>query len=941
MKTLYNLFLILLMSTNIVLAQDNEVTSLAVNEQEKSADGNTKIKLPFRDVDQLYLSGAATVISEEDLQGKSDVNFISTLKGKAAGLYISEIPGAHREGSYNISIRGLNTQSFGDATPLFIVDGVERPLSYLQVEDIESITILKDAVTKSFYKGKAANGVIMVKTKRGKQMQNKRQINVETGVSMPSMLPEMLGSAEYASYYNLARRNSGQTDLYSPADIVAYENNSNSLKYPSNNYYDLLLKDTKNFTKVSALFSGGSDGLQYFLSANYLHNGGLEAVGNPNTMDQFSVRSNLDFKISESVKAFLDVYGFLDNNITNYLQPADLFTRLYTQRPNEYAVILENNVNQDSVTYGSGRYGNSSTYQNTYAEMLLGGIRKNTQRIGQTNLGFKFDLSSLLKGLKAKTALSFDTYNYVSVGKNDNFYSYMPVWNTNDSLVNKTLVTVGNKNSGMSTLDSDGYRRYALLGQIDYENKFDDHGIRAGLVIFGDQTENMFVNYVNKTQSNTLLLNYSYQNKWVADVNLGLLGSSKLPENNRYGFFPAMGVGWIISNEDFMSQNKNLDYLKLKASYGISGNDDALNYFAYSTRWNYISTSSNYTYFGTDAKTVAHTTAINSFANPTIDWERSAELNIGVEAVLFKYITFNIDYYNMLRTNVPVYANTLNSGISGILKQQINFVSVRNNGVDASLVYNKYFGDWKISAGINANYALSKFVQSDSWADAPENRNYDGQPVDAYIGLISTGIIKDAEALNATTFQSFGEVGIGDLGYKELTGDGKVDQNDVDQIGNSFPRIQYGVNLRIDYKDFGLALSGYGAALYDIYLNNKYYRPTPETAYSVHVRNSFNPETGVGTYPRLTTTNSSNNYRLSDFWLTDGSFFKIKDVEICYNLPVSIVRKVSLNSLKLFVKGNNLLTLTGVDGVDPEYINAGITSYPFMRSFTAGFNLTF
>lgn len=940
MKTLYNLFLILFMSTNIVLAQDNKVMSQAVKEQEKTADANTKIRLPFREVDQLHLSGAATVISEEDLQVKSDVNFISTLKGKAAGLYISEIPGAHREGSYNISIRGLNTQNFENATPLIIVDGMERPLSYLQVEDIESITILKDAVTKSFFKGKAANGVIMVKTKRGKQMHNKRQINVESGVSMPSMLPEMLGSAEYAGYYNLARRNSGLTDLYSPADILAYENNSNSIKYPSNNYYDLLLNDTKNFTKVSALFSGGSDGLQYFLSANYLHNGGLEAVGNANSMDQFSVRSNLDFKISESVKAFLDVYGFLDNNISNYLQPSDLFSRLYTQRPNEYAVMLENHVNPDSVLYGSGRYGNSGTYQNTYAEMLLGGLRKNTQRVGQTNLGFKFDLSSLVKGLQAKAVLSFDTYNYVSVGKNDNFYSYMPVWN-NDSIAEKTLVTVGNKNSNMSTLDSDGYRRYSLLGQLDYENRFNDHGIRAGLVVFGDQTENMFVNYVNKTQSNTLLLNYSYQDKWVADVNLGLLGSSKLSESNRYGFFPAAGLGWIISNEDFMTKMEDLNYLKLKASYGVSGNDDALNYFAYRTRWNYISSSDYYTYFGTDAKTVANTTTINSFANPSIDWERSTELNIGVEAVFFKDFTFNMDYYHMLRTNVPVYANSLNSGISGILNQQINFVSIKNNGVDASLAYLKSIGDWKFSANINANYALSRFVQSDSWADAPGNRNYDGRPVDAYIGLISTGIIKDADALNANPLQSFGEVGIGDLGYKELSGDGKVDQNDVQEIGNSFPRVQYGVNLRVDYKSFGLALSGYGAALYDIYLNNKYYRPMPETAYSVHVRNSFNPETGAGTYPRLTTTNSYNNYRLSDFWLTDGSFFKIKDVEISYNLPASVVRKVSLNSFRLFVKGNNLLTLTGVEGVDPEYINAGITSYPFMRSYTAGFNLTF
>lgn len=939
MKTIYTVFLLCIMAGNIALSQNSNLDSRYVNKDDNPIKwGADTLNLPFRSITNDNFSGTVSVIKGEDLNA-TDVNLTSSLKGKAAGLYITEIPGAHRESSYNISIRGLNTQSFENTTPLIIVDGLERPLSYIQPEDVEQITILKDAVAKSFFKGKAANGVILVKTKRGSTVKNSRRIQVETGLSQPTRLPVMLGSAEYAQYYNLARRNSNMPDLYTDADINAYKNGASTLKYPSNNYYDELLKDQKNYTKASATFMGGSDALSYFLSTTYLHNGGLEGVGYPNALDQFTLRSNLDFKVSNTIKAFLDIYGFLDSNNTNYLQPSELFSRLSSQRPNEYATILRDNVDPDSVLYGSGRYGTAAAYQNTYAEMLLGGVRKNTQRIGQMNIGFTFDLSSLAKGLQAKTGLSFDTYNYVSVGKNDNFYSYMPEWNNND-ISNYVLVTVGNKNSNMATLASDGYKKYSLSGQLDYSRIFDKSDLNAHLVFFGDQTEYMYVKEINKSQSNTLLLNYLFDKRIVADLNVGLLGSSKLPENNRYGFFPAAGLGWIISNEEFFPSNKSIDYLKLKASYGISGSDDGLNYFSYLTRWNYINAGTYYTYFGTDARTVANTTTINSYQNPAIDWEKSNEFNVGIETMFLKDFGLNINYYHMYRTNIPIYEDLLYSQIAGITGKQINFASIKNNGVDAELSYFKQQKDWSINVSVNANYSLSRYVKSASWQDLPAGRNLDGKVVDAYIGLVSNGIIKDVNAL-AKANQGFGEVGLGDLGYEDMNGDGIVDQKDMKEIGNSFPRIQYGANLSFIYKNIGFSVSGYGAGMYKTYLDNRYYRPMPEMGYTAHVRESYNPETGTGTYPRLSMTNSSNNYRLSDFWLRNGSFFKVKDIEISYSFPQSIYEKVSLNSLRLFVKGNNIATFSQIKDVDPEYINAGITSYPFMRTFNVGFNLTF
>jgi len=936
MKTLQNS---ILLSAILVLLQS--APSLAQTNKVNRKEGDTtklpKVALANRLVPAQEVVGAVSVITSEALRDGVDLNLMSALKGKAAGLYISEMPGAHRESGYNISIRGLNSTSFSNTTPLLIVDGIERPFEYLQHEDVASVSVLKDAIAKGFYKGKEANGVILVNTKRGAEGGNTKRISVQTGVSMPDRMPEYLSSQEYAQFYNQARRNSGLSNLYSANEIAAYA--SPNAQYPSNNYYDDLLNKSRNFTKVAASFSGGDEKLRYFLSAGFVRNGGLEAVGNANAMSQVNIRSNLDYQISPMVNAFLDVYGFLDMNNTNYLQANDLFKRMSTQRPNEYTYLLKDHADPDSVVYGSGRYGTSATFQNLYAEMSLGGQRENSQRIGQTSVGLNVNLSRYISGLTARAMLSFDTYNFLSIGKNDNFYSYTPVWQ-NGALTGQNLVTVGNKNADLSRLGTDGYRKYALLGQVNYETSWGQNHLNAGLVFNGEQNTIMFNNYKSSFQSNIVQLKYAFKNTWLAEFNGGFLGSSKLSKGDQYGFFPAAGLGWVLSEEDFMSSVKGIDRLKLRASYGITGNDDALNYFAYQTRWNYLANSDYYTYFGVDASTVARIATVETNANPSLRWEKSKEMNIGVDADLFGNWNLSVDYYNLTRTDVPIFSDAVNSQVWGLENKQINYVEIANNGLDAALSYHGRSSDFSYQAGFNMNYSLSEYKVSSSWAGLPENRNYNGKPVDAYLGQASSGIIRNQADLNGLN-QMLGQVGVGDLRYQDLNGDGQIDQQDVRKIGNSFPRLQYGINFSLAYKGIGLSVLGYGTGGYDVYLNNSYYRPMPEASYSTFVRNSFNPETGLGTYPKLSTTNSANNYVLSDFWLSNGRFLRIKEAELKYSFPEKISRKVKLDRFTLFVRGNNLLTISKLKDVDPEYINAGITSYPFMRTFTAGFNLLF
>jgi TonB-linked SusC/RagA family outer membrane protein len=924
--------------TKYILASDVVDNNIELNYLGHGFGENSNLLLPFRETTKNNSTGAVSVIPSDALNGIVDINLYSTLKGKAAGLFVSEEPAEHGMSDYRVNIRGFGANN----TPLVIVDGAERSLEYLQNTDIESISVLKDAVSKSFYKGKAANGVLLVTTKRGQRHKNIRTFSVETGVSTPTFIAQPLNSFEYASYYNLAQRNTGLSNLYSAQEIDAYRNPN--AQYPSNNYYDELIRNNSFMTKISTNFNGGGEKILYNVNANYIYNGGIENVGESNSYYQYTFRSNLDFKVNNIVDAFVDVYGYLSKINRNSTAGNTIFSRMSIQRPNEYAFLLDdvNNISADSdFVYGSGRLGvNSGNYQNLYAEMLEGGTREDIRRLVQTNFGLKFDLNSVLNGLTGTAAISFDSFTYLATGKNNNISSYIPIWE-NNTLVDLAIATVGSENANNSRLASDGFSQYTATAKLNYNKEFNNNKLNLGYVFFTDKREyinNTNNNLIPESMSHTLLANYSLNNKWIVDFNLGYVGSPKFDKDNQYDFFPAVGLGWVLSEENFLNSSKNINYLKLKASYGVTPTDNNLDYFGYKTRYNYYGSGS--TNFGLTAGDGVRSNELSSYLNTSLDWEKSKELNIGFEAVILNNFTANFDYYKMDRSDVPIYQNLISNQVSGLYNNQINFVSINTNGVDGTLSYNKKAVNWEFNASLNANYALAKYEQSSSLDNLPENRNFDGKPVDAFFGLTSNGIITTSGELSNAN-QAFGDLKIGDLAYQDINNDGTVNQNDVSEIGNSLPRLHYGTTISAKYKNVGLIVSGYGASMFDIYLNNSYFRPASDRAYFAPVRNAYNPETGIGSDPALTVGNTSNNYRLSDHWLADGSYFKIKEVELSYSLSSNVVKRMNLDNLKLYVRANNLATFSGVKDVDPEYINAGFSSYPFMRTFALGMNLKF
>lgn len=614
-----------------------------------------------------------------------------------------------------------------------------------------------------------------------------------------------------------------------------------------------------------------------------------------------------------------------------------LFSRLSSHRPNAYPIKFSDPGNPGTEIYGAMENANlSSSRENIYAEMALGGSKENTVRKGQTNIGFDLSLDRYVKGLSAKAYVTFDVYNYLVVGKNENFSSYRPIFNEN-SLIGKELLTVEKKVSDKSRIADQMYRNYGYFGQLSYDRTFQaKHQLKSDLVIFQSRRENLGSSQDDVNRTFALRTNYVYNKKWIAELDMAVMGSSRFTKGNRYGYFPTVGVAWIASEEKFLKDKEWLDFLKIKASTGLLGTDNYFDFFLFESRWN----TSQSTHFGPKLEEDVNTSTLVHVGNPDLTWEKSFEINIGAEASFLNCLTADFNYFNNYRYDILTPTTSFSSINGGELMYR-NYGSVRNQGVELALEYSGNIGKLHYSIGGNTIWSKAVYEKTDDMEGLSSNRKKEGKPVDTRFGLIAEGLFKSGDEIAAHPVQDFGPVQIGDVKYANINNDHHINENDMLPIGNEYPRFQFGLNINLAYKGFELSLSGSGMAQYDIYLNNSYYWMREDQKYSTFVKNYFNPSTGEGKFPRLTTQQNQNNYRSSSLWMRSGNFFKLRDAMLSYSLPQNITNKMTLKQVKLFVRGSNLFTISSIKDLDPEYIDAGVTGYPFFRSFTGGINVVF
>lgn len=932
------------------------------------------VPLPFMSFKKRNLTGAPTVLRSAQLEKYPSNDIRNALAGLAPGVEIREQngqPGMSAEeesGRFGFSEKvGVGSRGF---SMMYIIDDVPTDITEMPLDpnEIESISIVKDIVGKAMFGPAAANGIVFIKTKRGKKNERILNVNVESGVAMIDRMPGWADGGEYATLNNQARLNNGLTPRYSESDIEAYaKNDPYDYYHPSIDFRAMIMKNTMSFKRFNVSSSGGNEKVQYFAYLGYSGDGDILKIGSTADYNRLNARSNIDIKVNDFIKVQFDFFGGLSyRRSPNYGYDSD-----YTSQDAGTNTVLTglefNSVINDITTIppiafpiyaapydpASGNppyFGVSSNYgQNPIANMTSNGYYTESGRTGTANVALDFDMKSILPGLKSRSYLGFNSYNQLRVGKATDYYAYIATPALTAGGADTILLSKKHDGTQMADqvlLNDYYYQRMAIYESLSYEKMFGKHEVQAVMSYFISKVARNETEEPQRTQNGVGTLRYSYDNKYIFNGVLNYGGTSSFDKGNRYDFFPSAGFAWIISEEGFMKDVNCVDYLKLRAEGGVLGYESFLSPFSYRDRWNVNSNgtlfgpASTNQWFGNTTENTVYRISPNRTGNPDITWEQRRELSAGLDGMFFKQkLTLGITYYNNLRDGAISQVSSRIPNIVGISSAlpRFNFNQVRYTGVELGIQYTDNAGKFKYSLGGNATVQNSEIVK---W-DEPQYRNdyqiRTGRATDVIYGQTYLGkFASDAETLVVP--QLFDqELHAGDLKYKDMNNDGFVDDTDQAPIGHSSPRLFYAVNLKLSYKGFELYALGTGRAFYDIALTNQYFwNGWGDNNYSDFVKDNIG-----GAYPRLTYDKVNNNFVGSGFWLRDGGFFKIQNAELAYNLPANSLRVIGARGTRLFIRGANLLTISKIKDVDPESINSGVDFYPLFSTYSAGIKLTF
>ena len=950
------------------------------------------------------ITGSISTITTKDLKQSPTANLNNALAGRMPGLMANQFGGGEPgvDGA-EIRIRGMGT--YGDKSPIVIVDGVERDMSYLAPEEIETFTILKDASATAPYGVRGANGVIIVTTKRGKASE-KPSVNFKAsvGTNAPVKFPTYLGSADYATLYNEAMINSNpgtdpsKLELFTQDAINNYRmakgDNSDGLGY-NWDYFDYAFKPGIQ-QDYSLSIRGGSERARYYVMANYYSQDGnyehtdLTEHDTQARFKRYNFRANVDVDITKDFYVRVD----LGARITDRHAPgttASTVVSLCNTLPPYLPITVPENDNPDNEDYVLNNpygmlYGDYRHRKNILGELSRTGylIEKKTYLNGSFAIGHKLDF--ITKGLKIEGVFSYDASegNWVNrkLGVNKDGYmeftkyatfqpaegSYGSFYMNNPNYTGKyilgnpwydkdeTIENTFNHNAAES-------KTYYQL-KLDYARTFNDHDITA-MVLLNRSNRSYDNRVAYRYQGLTARATYAFQNKYLAEFNIGYNGSENFAPGKRYGTFPAGSIGWVISREKFMKgTDKWLSNLKLRASYGLVGsdkisdnNDDRFAYLQF-----FQGGDGYLNEFGNGYNGLKE----GNFANPNLTWEKARKLNIGIDASFFnERLTFSADYFYEHRFDIITnLSNSGKLGYPGIVGKDAPFVNsgiVDNRGIDFEIGWNGSIGDdFRYYIKPNFTFARNKIKFMNEVSYDNDWRANTGKRIDEYFVYEVDHFVYDqaeADRLNSMNngegFQPWGTLYPGDVVYKDLNGDGKIDdEHDRRAMGNPrTPEIQFGIPLGLQYKGFDLSLLFQGAANSSILLNGAGVWDFPQydndqigKVKPMHMNRWTEESKDFATYPRLTIgKNDNNKNENSSLFLYNASYLRLKNVEIGYTLPKSAIRFAGLQNVRFYVQGMNLLTFDGLDhvDVDPETNNGNGAWYPIQRIFNFGVDITY
>ena len=893
---------------------------------------------------------------------QSQGNLSTSLAGKLAGVVAIQKtgePGA----SADFWIRGVST--FGaNSTPLILVDGVERSMDMVDTEDIASLSILKDASATALYGVRGANGIVLITTRRGSESKPQLSVKVETGMTSPVKLPEMASTCEFIDFRNNMYVNSGQEAIFTDFQKEQYLSGADPDLYPSVDWVNEVFKNQAMTTKANIGVSGGTKNVRYYVGGSYyLEDGILNTAANDRydaqmSYQRFNFRTNVDINLTKSTVLGMNV----STQFTVKNSPAAGLDALLQQTMTLTPTAIP-------LKYSDGTLAAIKGTANPYNLLNERGYSNTSSNVAQSTVSLTQDFSDFVtEGLTARAAFSFDATNTNTLNRSILPKTYRAIGRgepTEENPLGPLQYEVIDDYAGYITLSTSnsGKRYINFEGSINYERQFAYAHRVSAMALYSMRSlsythpESYIAAFPYKSMGVAARTTYSYKDRYFFEFNMGYNGSENFAPGHRFGFFPAVAVGYMISNEPWWeSISDTINLLKFKASYGSVGNDQigGSRRFAYNTT---INTSATGAAWGTVANSSATgyqtvggiTTA--EMGNAAVEWEQATKGNVGVELGLFNDLTIQADLFRDYRDGIFLMRQSTPTAIGLQKDQYVNIGEMLNRGFDMSVVYDHTFANGlNVSARGNFTFNRNRLIYNDQPTPVEEYLSEVGFAYGQRKGLISCGLFKDQADIDSWPEQTFGDVQPGDIKYKDINGDGYVDQYDKVAIGyTTIPEINYGFGLSIGYKGFDASVFFNGVSnvtrqiggtnLYGAssspQLTGQVFKDVAKNHWTVDNPNPNAP------YPRLGTTRSNNNTQTSDYWTRDMSFLRLKNAEIGYTFPKKLTKKAGIQALRLYVSGTNLITFSEFKLWDPELDTAYGTRYPITRNVSLGLNLNF
>lgn len=932
----------------VIMKEDNQT----IDEVVVTASGVQKKKT---------LTGAITNVELKQLNAPG-ANLSNSLAGVVPGIIAMQSSGEPGENMSQFWIRGMST--FGAKSgALILVDGVERSFNEIPVEDIESFSVLKDASATAIYGQRGANGVVLITTKRGEK--GKVKINVKAGFdwNTPVKVPEYASGYDWARLANEALVGRYENPLYTNEELDIIQHGLDPDLYPNIDWRDLMLKKGAPSYYANISFSGGSDNVRYFVTGRYTgENGRYRTSSSENkyntnsTYERWNYRANVDMNLTRTTVLSVGVGGWLVNRTSPSSSSGDIWQSFASYTP---------------VTaprkWSTGQWPIVSGMTTPEYQMTQTGYRTIWENKMETNVGLEQYLSFITKGLKFNGVFAFDTYNKNTIvrEKGEELWSAESLRDGNGNLV---LKREANAKAMSQAKTVEGDKRYYLQASLDYSRLFaEKHRVGAFAMVYQQETsdvnfaeDDLMASIPHRTLAYSGRFTYAYKDKYLTEFNWGYTGSENFEKGKQFGFFPAVSVGWLLSEEPFIKKMMPwMDQFKIRASYGEVGNDEiAGRRFPYITL---VNTDDNAYSFGEFTNNSAQGYRIKTMGTPYLTWEVAKKYDVGVDFSFFNSkITGTIDWFLDKRDDIFMKRNQMPL-TTGLADQtpMANVGKMKSYGWDGNIAYTQRIGQVNLQLRANFTYQTTDVIDRDEAANELWYKMEKGFQLNQSRGLIALGLFKDQEDIDRSPSQvalSNKTILPGDIKYKDVNGDGVITDDDKVPLGyRETPGLQYGLGLSANWKNWGINMLFQGTGKCDFFVGGSgphaFHDGKRGNILQVMVDgNRWIPKEISGTeatedpnadWPRLTYTNNNNNNCKSTYWLKERKYLRLRNLEITYDLPQMWTRKFLVSNMRIGFIGQNLFTWAPFKWWDPEGTNESGSSYPINRTYSCYIQFSF